>query len=48
MDQLDLVNVSLDVKAAFFNTPCPLLEAVSKRLCLLFCGFKSKYIRTRR
>ena len=48
MDPVDLIIASLNVKGAFPNTPWPLLEAVWKRMGLLFSNFASGYIRARK
>ena len=48
MDPVDLIIASLDVRAAFPNTPWLLLEAVWKHMGLPFYNFASDYIRTRK
>ena len=48
MDPVDLIIASVDVKGAFLNSPWLLLEAVWKRMGLLFYNFTSDYIRTRK
>ena len=48
MDPVDLIIVFPDVEGAFPNTPWLLLEAVWRRIDLLFYNFASDYIRTRK